>query len=65
MADLMRHEAGLAAFDTTLEVEDLLGENIKKNKVGRVVEKQSQSYQVRRVPRDLGNYLASNSRADK
>lgn len=40
VADLMRHETGLAAFDTSLDPADLLAENIKKNQVGRVIEAQ-------------------------
>ena len=39
MADLMRHEAGLANWDTSLEVEDFSREGIKENRVGRVVER--------------------------
>jgi CubicO group peptidase (beta-lactamase class C family) len=38
VAELMRHEAGMAAFNTSLDPEDLLTENIKQNKVGRVIE---------------------------
>ena len=38
VADLMRHEAGLAAFNTSLEPDDLLTENIKRNRVGGVIE---------------------------
>lgn len=38
VADLMRHEAGLAAFDTSLDPEDLLAKHIKENRVGRVIE---------------------------
>lgn len=40
VADLMRHEGGMAAFDTPLDPDDLLRENIKTNKVGEVVERQ-------------------------
>jgi len=40
VADLMRHEAGLATIDTVLEPEDLLPENIKQNKIGAVFEQQ-------------------------
>ncbi len=40
VADLMRHEAGLAAFNTSLPPEDLHTENIKKNLVGSVIEAQ-------------------------
>jgi CubicO group peptidase (beta-lactamase class C family) len=38
VADLMRHEAGLANFDTSLDMEDLFTENIKQNAVGRIIE---------------------------
>ncbi len=38
VADLMRHEAGMAAFTTSLDAEDLLVKNIKENKVGKVIE---------------------------
>ncbi|WP_159819289.1 serine hydrolase domain-containing protein [Colwellia sp. 20A7] len=44
VADLMRHEAGLANFDTSLEMEDLFTESIKKNNVGRIIESQAQIY---------------------
>ena len=44
VADLMRHEAGLANFDTSLDMEDLFTENIKANAVGRVIERHAPSY---------------------
>lgn len=44
VADLMRHEAGLANFDTSLDMEDLFTENIKTNAVGRVIEEHAPSY---------------------
>lgn len=44
VADLMRHEAGLANFDTSLDMEDLFTENIKQNAVGRVIEGHAQTY---------------------
>ena len=44
VADLMRHEAGLANFDTSLDIEDLFTHNIKQNSVGRVIESHSQNY---------------------
>ena len=44
VADLMRHEAGLAAFDTTFAAEDLHTENIKRNKVGEVIEPLAQKF---------------------
>ncbi|MEP0202214.1 MAG: serine hydrolase domain-containing protein [Halioglobus sp.] len=44
VADLMRHEAGLANLDTSLDAEDLFTENIKKNAVGQVLEQHAQNY---------------------
>ena len=44
VAELMRHEAGLAAFDVSLETKDLLTENIKLNKIGSVIENHSQKF---------------------
>ncbi len=38
VADLMRHEAGLANFDTSLDLEALFTENIKQNAVGKLIE---------------------------
>lgn len=38
VADLMRHEAGLAAFSAPIPPEDLHTENIKKNRVGSIIE---------------------------
>jgi CubicO group peptidase (beta-lactamase class C family) len=38
VAELMRHEGGMAAFNTSLDPEDLLPENIKQNRVGRIIE---------------------------
>ena len=44
IADLMRHEAGLANFDTPIEMEDTLRENIKKNSLGEVIARQKCVY---------------------
>merc|ERR1711942_421797 len=44
VADLMRHEAGFPSFDQALPRESLLPENIKRNKIGEVIEKQEQSF---------------------
>ncbi len=44
VADLMRHEAGLAAFNISLAPQDLLPENIKLNKVGQIIEGHVQRY---------------------
>jgi CubicO group peptidase (beta-lactamase class C family) len=46
VADLMRHEAGLAALNTSLETGDLLAENIKQNKVGDVIESYPQTFRT-------------------
>ncbi len=45
VADLMRHEAGLANFDTSLDMQDLFAENIKQNAVGRIIEQHGLSYE--------------------
>jgi CubicO group peptidase (beta-lactamase class C family) len=44
IADLMRHEAGLAAFDTSVDPNDLLSENLKKNPIGSIIEGHRQNY---------------------
>ena len=44
VAELMRHEAGLAAFDSSLDTQDLLTESIKQNKVGKIIEEHAQKY---------------------
>ncbi len=41
VADLLRHEGGMAAFDTSLDPEDLLTQNIKENRIGRIAEAQT------------------------
>jgi CubicO group peptidase (beta-lactamase class C family) len=53
VADLMRHEAGLANFDTSLDMEDLFTDNIKQNSVGRVIENHAQNYKSgKQTPRE-------------
>lgn len=44
VADLMRHEAGLAGLDTPVPLPSLLTENIKKNEVGSILEKSTPKY---------------------
>ncbi|CAA0079369.1 Uncharacterised protein [Halioglobus japonicus] len=44
VAELMRHEAGLPAFNRSLDPADLLTENIKKNKVGELIESHVQTF---------------------
>jgi len=46
IADLMRHEAGLANFDTSIDMEDLFTENIKQNAVGRIIEEHAPSFRA-------------------
>ena len=38
IADLLRHEGGMAAFNTSIAPENLLTANIKENRVGTVIE---------------------------
>ena len=47
VADLMRHEAGLANFDVSLTTEDLLTHRIKENAVGKYIEEHSQHFKNR------------------
>lgn len=44
LAELMRHEAGLAAFNVSLDPEALLTDNIKLNKVGSIIENHPQKF---------------------
>ena len=44
IADLMRHEAGLASLSVSIEPEHLLPENIKQNKVGEIIEQHAQFF---------------------
>lgn len=44
IADVMRHEAGLSAFDVSLHPDQLLRESIKDNRVGAVIENQAPRY---------------------
>ena len=44
VAELMRHEAGLASLDSSIALEDLLTGNIKRNAVGRLIENQTQRF---------------------
>lgn len=44
VADLMRHEAGLANFDTSLDMEDLFTANIKQNSIGSIIEGHTQKF---------------------
>jgi CubicO group peptidase (beta-lactamase class C family) len=44
VADLMRHEAGLASFDTSIDMEDLFTKQIKQNAVGQIIEGHALAY---------------------
>jgi len=44
VAELMRHEAGLAVFQTTLEPQDLLANNLRENRIGRIIEGHTQTF---------------------
>ena len=44
VADLMRHEAGLAAFDETLEPDALHPHNLTNNALGQVIERQTPAF---------------------
>lgn len=44
VADLMRHEAGLAAFNVSISPGDLLPEAIKANRIGAIIEQHPQKY---------------------
>ncbi len=46
VAELMRHEAGLASFSRSMEPDDLLTENIKQNKVGEFIEDHAQIFRL-------------------
>ena len=40
ISDLMRHELGIPTLDRALEHDDVLRENIKQNKIGKIIEEQ-------------------------
>ena len=44
VADLMRHEAGLAYLATPIKIEDTLRDSIKRNAIGSVIEKEKCHY---------------------
>ena len=44
VAELMRHEAGLAAFNVSIEPTDLLTDNIKQNRIGSIIEGHPQKF---------------------
>ena len=40
VADVMRHEAGMANFDSQVDMEELFTDKLKQNSVGRIIEQQ-------------------------
>lgn len=52
VADLMRHEAGLAGFNVAIDPTDLLTENIKKNKIGKLIESHPPAFRVNGTKRE-------------
>jgi len=44
ISEILRHEGGLANFDVSLKLEDLLADNIKQNRVGSIIEQQLQRF---------------------
>ena len=40
LADVLRHESGLAWLDHTFKIDDFMLENLKNNKAGEVLEKE-------------------------
>lgn len=56
LADVMRHEAGLAALDKPIDPQDLLRASIKQNAVGRILESHPQKF--RRGERGAREYHA-------
>jgi len=46
IADLMRHEAGLSAFDDSIAMASLQPDAIKQNAIGEIIEKQSQRFRA-------------------
>jgi len=54
IADMMRHEAGLAAFDASIPLASLQADAIKQNAIGKIIEQQrvycQRSVSARRTP---------------
>ena len=46
VADVMRHEAGLAGFDTSINPQDLHRAQIKNNVIGQIIESQKQAFRA-------------------
>lgn len=46
IADLMRHEGGLSAFDTSIEPTDMHPRQLKANALGSIIERQTQKFRA-------------------
>ena len=44
VADLLRHEGGMSSFDVSINPDDLRAENIKKNRIGEIIESHDQKF---------------------
>jgi hypothetical protein len=44
VADVMRHEAGMATFDSRVDMEELLTDKLNQNSVGRIFQQQGLNY---------------------
>ena len=44
VADVMRHEAGMATFDSHIDMEELFTDKLKQNSVGRIIEQHGLNY---------------------
>ena len=52
----MRHESGLAYFSQQLHKDDMVTENIKKNKIGEIIEKDKQAFWDPKYPREYHDF---------
>ena len=44
VADVLRHEAGLPRLSEQIGIEDCFAENIKKNSIGKIIEKEELNF---------------------
>jgi CubicO group peptidase (beta-lactamase class C family) len=58
VVDLMRHETGLAAFNTPIPPEDLHTSNIKQNRVGHVIENHPPAFRKPPTSRRVYNAIS-------
>ena len=52
IADMMRHEAGLAALTVSIDPNDLVPEAIKENRIGQVLENEAPYFRAEDLPRE-------------